>query len=199
MINNCIATSYRLTILSYSRINNRCFFANTKNPSPWTCFIDCRSRGWMFYRSRIKFGMTTAWRFFVGEVFFLQHKGSVPWASRREHVCKETSALREPQRPLSPWTWFRVCRCCGWMFYRSRIKFGMTAWMVVLRWRGVFLQQKNPPPELIEGSMYAKKWRPFDRPLDAALRGRDRVAVHGMYLAKVCHPTSVTLNLLHGL
>ena len=37
MINNCIATSYRLTILSYSRINNRCFgafFADTKNPSP---------------------------------------------------------------------------------------------------------------------------------------------------------------------
>ncbi|MBR0475392.1 MAG: hypothetical protein IJJ66_01080, partial [Treponema sp.] len=28
---------------------------------------------------------------------------------------------------------------------------------------------------------------------------RDHVAVHGMYLAKVCHPASVTLNLFQGL
>ena len=34
--------------------------------------------------------------------------------------------------------------------------------MAVLRWGGVFLQQKNPPPELVEGSMFAKRHRPFE-------------------------------------
>ena len=62
----------------------------------------------MFYRSRIKFGMTLfllrwirslslskgaclqrKWRFFVGKALFSNTKKSVPWASRRELVCKE--------------------------------------------------------------------------------------------------------------
>ena len=53
--------------------------------------------------------------------------------------------------------------------------------MAVLRWGGVFLQQKNPPPELVEGSMYAKRCRPFDRL-------GDRVVVHERILQRGARP-----------
>ena len=85
--------------------------------------------------------------------------------------------------------------------------------------RCFFCNKKNPSPEPAEGNLFTKICRHFDRlsdrvaadefvrkeasalesPLDATLRGRDHVAVHVVCLAKVCHPTSVTLNLIHGL
>ena len=99
MINNCIATSYRLTILSYSRINNRCFFANTKNPSPWTCFIDCRSRGWMFYRSRIKFGMTAWMAVLRWGVDFLLTQETLSLSLSKGACMQEMTALRQAQGP----------------------------------------------------------------------------------------------------
>jgi len=45
--------------------------------------------------------------------------------------------------------------------------------MEVLRWGGVFLQQKNPLTEPVEGSMYAKICRRFESLLDAALGGHE--------------------------
>ena len=106
------------------------------------------------------------------------------------------------------------------MFYRSRIKFGMTAWMAVLRWGGVFFATKRIRPlsqskgaclqrdvgtstgsvtVLRQTSLFAKKHRPSRAHLTLRCGCRDRVAVHVVCLATVCHPTSVTLNLIQGL
>ena len=106
------------------------------------------------------------------------------------------------------------------MFYRSRIKFGMTAWMAVLRWGGVFFATKRIRPlsqskgaclqrdvgtstgsvtVLRQTSLFAKKHRPSRAHLTLRCGCRDRVAVHVVCLATVCHPTSVTLSLTQGL
>ena len=54
--------------------------------------------------------------------------------------------------------------------------------MAVLRWGGVFFcNTKDPSPEPVVGSMYAKRCRPFDRL-------GDRVVVHERILQRGARP-----------
>ena len=129
----------------------------------------------------------------VGGLFAKRHR---PFESLRDYPSTGRltlrcgcSTLRHPE--LVSGSVATVAECftdpessSGWRFFVGEV---------------FFLQQKNPPPGPVEGSCLQISVGPSTSCLTLRCECRDHVAVHGMYLAKVCHPTSVTLNLIQGL
>ena len=65
--------------------------------------------------------------------------------------------------------------------------------------RHFFLTQKNPFPEALEGNLFAKEHRHFDRPLDATLRVQGTCCGMRSVFCKDMPAPSVTLNSFQGL